>query len=192
MDTFFSILIAIGLAAACGFRIFVPPLVVGIADMLGWIDLASGMDWIGSPIAVTCFGIATVIEVAAYFIPAVNNLLDVIATPAAVIAGTVVGAGAIVDLPPLVQWTLAAIAAATVTGPIQVASASGRAATNVGTAGVGSPVFAILETIGSAVTAVLSVLIPIVAIGLVAALLGGAAWVFVRARRMLPARARQA
>lgn len=192
METTLGILIAIGLAAACGFRIFVPPLVAGVAHMLGWIDLAAGMEWIGSPVAVTCFAIATCVEIAAFFIPAVNNALDVIATPVAVIAGTIVAAGALVELPPFVQWTLAAIVAATVTGSIQVASASGRAATTAATAGTGSPVFSLVETIGSVVTAVLAVLVPIVAVILVALLLGAAGWVFMRARRLLRARAKAA
>jgi hypothetical protein len=192
METTLGILIAIGLAAACGFRIFVPPLVAGVAHMVGWIDLAAGMEWIGSPVAVTCFAVATCVEIMAYFIPAVNNALDVISTPVAVVAGTVVAAGALVDLSPFVQWTLAAIMAATVTGSIQVASASGRAAATATTAGAGNPVFSLVETIGSIVTAVLAVLVPVVAVILVALLLGAAGWVLIRVRRLLRARAKRA
>lgn len=192
MDTALGILIAIGLAAACGFRIFVPPLVAGIAHMLGWIELAGGMEWIGSPVAVTCFAVATCVELVAYLLPAVNNALDVIATPVAVIAGAVVAAGALVDLSPFIQWTLAVIAAAAVTGPIQLASASGRAAATATTAGAASPVFSLGESIGAAVTAVLAVLVPILAAILVALLLAAAVWIVLKARRLLRPRARPA
>ena len=188
MELTLGILIAVGLSAACGFRIFAPPLVAGAAHMLGWIDLATGMEWIGSPIAVTCFAIATCVEVTAYFIPAVNNALDVIATPAAFVAGIIVAAGAMVDLPPLVQWSLAAITAAAVTTPIQLASVSGRAATTATTAGTASPAFSLAETIGSTVTAVLSVVVPIIAAILVFVMLGVAVWTVLKTRQVLRAR----
>ncbi len=192
METAIGIMIAVGLAAACGFRIFVPPLVVGVAHMLGWVELASGMEWIGSPVAVTCFAVATCVEVAAYLIPVVNNALDVVTTPAAVVAGTVVASSTLVELSPFIQWTLAAIAAATVTGSIQVASASGRAATTTTTAGAGSPVFSFIETIGSVITAVLAVLLPIVAAILVLLLLGAATWILLKVRRWRRARVKAA
>lgn len=184
MEAMFGILIAVGLAAACGFRVFVPPLVLGVANMLGAIDLAAGMEWVGSPVAVTCFGIATAVEIAAYFIPAVNNVLDVMATPAAVIAGTIVAAGALIDLPPFAQWTLALIAATAVTGPIQLASAAGRATVTATTVGTASPAFSFAESVGSLATAVLAVLLPIVAVVLVILLLGGATWFILRLRRL--------
>ena len=112
METIFGIFIAIGLAAACGFRIFVPPLIAGVAHMMGWVDLAGGMAWIGSPVAVTCFAVATCLEIAAYFIPVVSNVLDVIATPAAMIAGAVVAASVVgrvaVDMG--LSWSLREVA----------------------------------------------------------------------------------
>lgn len=185
MDVVVGILIAVGLSAACGFRIFVPPLIAGAAHMLGWIELAPGMEWIGSPVAVTCFGVATIVEIAAYLVPVVNNALDVVLAPMAMIAGAVVAAGALVELSPFVQWTLAAIAAAAVTAPIRVASASGRAAATTTTGGAGNPLYSVFETIGSLVTSALAVVVPIVAAILVVVLLTASWWMFVRVRRIL-------
>jgi Domain of unknown function (DUF4126) len=53
---------------------------------------------------------ATIAEILAYYIPVVDNLLDSLATPAAFIAGTVVSAAVMTDVPPMVKWAAAVIA----------------------------------------------------------------------------------
>ena len=58
-------------------------------------------------------GVASVLEVGAYYIPVVDHLLDTIASPAAVVAGTV-AAGALLpfgaEMHPAVKWAAALIA----------------------------------------------------------------------------------
>src|SRR6187402_3193555 len=54
-----SILAALGLAAACGFRVFVPLFVVSLASRAGALDLSTGFAWIGSTPALVCFGTGT-------------------------------------------------------------------------------------------------------------------------------------
>src|ERR1051325_11800845 len=90
METVLSICIGIGLSAACGFRVFVPLLVMSIASLSGHLTLAHGFEWIGSYQALVAFAVATCVEIAGYYIPWVDNLLDTIATPAAIIPGTLV------------------------------------------------------------------------------------------------------
>ena len=87
-----SIALGIGLAAATGFRVFLPLLITSIATYAGYIPVSDGFSWIGTPAAVIMLSIAALAEVLAYYIPGVDNLLDTIATPAALIAGTVVSA----------------------------------------------------------------------------------------------------
>ncbi len=90
MEITLSILLGIGLAAACGFRVFVPFLIVSIAAMSGHLELTPGFEWIGTPYALAAFGAATALEIAAYYIPWLDNLLDAAATPAGLVqAGTV-------------------------------------------------------------------------------------------------------
>src|SRR5436853_235068 len=105
METILSLLIGIGLSAACGFRVFVPLLVVSVASHTGHLHLSSGFEWMGSDAALIAFAVATVLEVAAYYSPWLDNLLDTIASPAAVIAGTLVVL-AIGGLLSLVGWRL--------------------------------------------------------------------------------------
>src|SRR4029079_6096529 len=99
MDTVLSVLIGLGLAAACGFRVFVPLLVMSLASRaeVGHLVLADHFAWIGSTPALISFSVASVLEIAGYYIPWVDNLLDTVATPTAIVAGILVTASAMGD-----------------------------------------------------------------------------------------------
>jgi len=71
------------LAATAGFRVFVPMLVAGLAVRSGHLTVAEEMAWIGTTPALLSFGVATVLEAAAVQVPWLDNVLDVVATPAA-------------------------------------------------------------------------------------------------------------
>ncbi len=88
METILGLCIGVGLSAACGFRVFVPLLVMSIATLMGWYEPAKGFEWLAIPAVCAALGFATICEIAAYYVPWVDNLLDTIATPAAVVAGT--------------------------------------------------------------------------------------------------------
>ncbi len=161
-----SICLGVGLAAACGFRVFVPLLGISTAALAGQVDLASGFDWLGSWPALACFLTATILEIAAYYVPWIDNALDSIATPAAVVAGTVVAASVITDLSPLMQWTLAAIAGGGTAGLIQTSTVALRGASTVTTGGTANFLVATAELIASVCTTILAILLPILCVGL--------------------------
>src|SRR6266571_8977967 len=119
METLLSICVGIGLSAACGFRVFVPLLVMSIAALSGHLTLAHGFEWIGTYPAVVAFAVATCLEIAGYYIPWVDHLLDTVATPVAIIAGTLVSASMVTDLSPFLKWTLAIIAGGGAAGMVQ-------------------------------------------------------------------------
>ena len=98
METLLAIFVGIGLAAACGFRIFVPLLVMSVASLSGQLTLSPEFDWIGTYPALAAFTIATIFEIAAYYVPWLDNLLDTVAVPAATVAGTIVMASAVSDM----------------------------------------------------------------------------------------------
>src|SRR5207302_1413632 len=99
METLLSICVGIGLSAACGFRVFVPLLVMSIASLSGHLPLAHGFEWIGSYPALIAFSVATCVEILGYYIPWLHHVLDTIASPAAVVAGGVVSLGASLFFP---------------------------------------------------------------------------------------------
>src|SRR5262245_17449136 len=122
MELALSICLGIGLSAACGFRVFVPLLGMSAAALAGHLHLAPGFDWIGTWPALACFLTATILEIGAYYIPWLDNLLDSMATPAAVIAGSLITAAVVTDMSPLLKWSLAIIAGGGTAGVIQSTS----------------------------------------------------------------------
>lgn len=169
MDTAVSIALGIGLAAAVGFRVFVPLLVASIAAYTGHLHPDANFAWLGSVTAMTMLGVAALVEILAYYIPAVDNLLDTIMGPLALIAGTVVSAAVITDLPPLIKWGTAIIAGGGVAAITQGVTTLVRAKSTAFTAGLGNPVVSTAELIAAAVIALLALLAPLLAIALVAA-----------------------
>ena len=162
METLVSVALGIGLSAAVGFRVFVPFLVMSIASLAGFLPLSQGFEWIGTVPALLVFGTATVLEVLAYAIPWFDNLMDSIATPAAIIAGVIATASVITDLPPLLRWVVALIGGGGAAGLIQGTSALLRLKSTALTAGLGNPVLAVAELLGSLGTSVLAIAVPLV------------------------------
>ena len=171
METALSILVGLGLSAAVGFRVFVPLLIMGVAAQTGYLTLASGFAWIGSTPALIAFGVATVLEIAGYFIPWVDHVLDVIAAPAAVVAGTIATAGTVVNIDPFFRWTLAIIAGGGIAGLIHGLTGATRVVSTITSAGVTNPGVALAEAGSSVVLSVLAILLPVIAFAIVLALL---------------------
>ena len=161
METLLGIAIGIGLSAACGFRIFVPLLIMNLMALGGYIHLSPGFIWIGSHYATMAFATATILEVVGYYVPWMDHLLDIAATPIAIIAGTIVTASMVVDLPPFLKWTLSLIAGGGMAGLIQGSTSTLRLKSSLSTAGAANPVISTLELVGSTVTALLAILAPI-------------------------------
>jgi hypothetical protein len=162
-ETILSICIGIGLSAACGFRVFVPLLVASIAARTGHGVLASQFAWASSDAALIALGVATALEIAGYYIPWVDHLLDTIATPAAVTAGIVITGAMLSNMDPYLRWTLAVIAGGGVAGGVQAGTVLTRAASTATTGGLGNPLVATAELGLSLFTSVMAVLVPIIA-----------------------------
>ncbi|HEY7535638.1 MAG TPA: DUF4126 domain-containing protein [Thermodesulfobacteriota bacterium] len=163
MDTLLSICLGIGLSAACGFRVFLPLLIMSIASLTGLITLSPSFEWIGTYPALVSFGTASILEISAYYIPWLDNILDTVATPTAFIAGTVVMASTVADMSPFIKWTLALIVGGGVAGSIQGFTSLTRITSSVTTGGLGNPVLSTLEAGGSTVLSILSITLPILA-----------------------------
>jgi len=158
-----SLVMGIGLSASCGFRVFVPLLAASIATKMGILHLGDGFQWMGTTTAIIAFGAATIFEIAGYYIPFVDNVLDTITTPASVIAGTLLTASTILpDLDPMLKWGLGIIVGGGSAGIIQAGTALTRATSTVATAGVANPVVATAEHGLSIVGSILSLIIPFV------------------------------
>lgn len=166
-DLALSIVLGIALAAATGFRVFLPMLIVSGAANTGHLQLDSSFAWLGTPSALTMLSVAALAEVLAYYVPVIDNLLDTLATPAALIAGTIVSAAVMTDVPPMVKWTAAVIAGGGIAGLTQGLTGILRAHSTVLTGGLGNPVIATAELGGALLISFLALVAPAAAVALV-------------------------
>jgi hypothetical protein len=164
LDYLFAAALGISLAAAVGFRVFVPVLVVAIAARTGHLQLAHSFDWLTTNTAIAMLAVAAVVEVAAYYIPGVDNVLDALTTPLALIAGTLMVAAPLWDLPALLKWSVAVIAGGGAAGTTQVLTTVLRGKSTLATGGIANPVVSTAELGSSLLLAILALLLPVVAL----------------------------
>ena len=166
--------LGLALSAACGFRVFVPLLAMSIVSRAGLIELGESWVWISETWVLIAFAVATLLEIGAYYIPWLDNLLDSVTTPAAVVAGVIVSAaslGQIEDINPALQWMLAVIGGGGMAGTIQIGSALTRVASTTTTGGAANPVVSTAEAGGAVACSVLAVILPVLAVVLVLVLI---------------------
>lgn len=163
MESLLSVCLGLGLSAACGFRVFVPLLLMNLAARAGYLGLSESFEWIGSTPALVAFGVATGLEVGAYYLPWLDNFLDVVASPVAVVAGIVVSASVITGIDPFLKWTLAVIAGGGIAGAVQALTVGTRQVSSLTTAGLGNPLVSTLEMGSSVVLSLVSMVLPLLA-----------------------------
>ena len=158
-----SAFIGIGLAAATGFRVFLPMFAVSLASYMGWIPMNESFQWLsGLPTLITT-GIATIVEILAYYIPFVDHLLDTMSVPLATVAGSVMFASQFADVGTFPQWALALIAGGGTAAAISSGFAGTRAASTATTGGLGNSVVATTETAGAGLMSILALAAPVIA-----------------------------
>ena len=167
-----SLSLGLGLAAACGFRVFIPPLMMGVGSRLDLYSLEGSFVWVDDTWAIAIFTVATLLEIGGYFIPWIDNLLDTVATPAAIIGGIFVTSASLEgELDPSAQWTLSVIAGGSVSGVIQLGTVATRAVSTGTTGGLANPVISLIEAVASILCILISLflvaIIPIVIIFLI-------------------------
>ncbi len=168
MQIALSLALGVGLATAVGLRVFLPMLVVSLAAYTGHLHLGPGFAWLATAPALLMLAVAALIEIIAYYIPGVDNLLDTLATPAALIAGTVLSAAVMTDLPPLVKWTTAAIAGGGAAGITQGITSILRLKSTTLTAGLGNHALATTELGGALGLSLLALAAPVIAVAVAA------------------------
>ncbi len=164
LEQILAIMVGVALSATCGFRVFVPLLVMSISAHTGHLPEGVGFEWIGSTPALILLGTATLLEVGAYYIPWLDNLMDTVATPAAVVAGTVITASVIGDVSPMLKWAMALIAGGGAAGGVQGTTVLLRGASTATTGGIGNPVVSTAELGAAGVGAVVALFFPILVI----------------------------
>lgn len=160
-EIIFTVCLGVGLSAACGFRVFVPFLVVSLAGLHGYLHLTPSFQWIASYPALIVFSAATLFEILGYFIPWVDHALDTIAVPLATVAGVLISVSVFTDMNPLLKWTLAIIAGGGAAGFVQAGTVLLRTASTAATGGLANPLVALIELGGAVLLALAALFIPV-------------------------------
>jgi len=171
MEIILALCLGVTLSAASGFRLFLPPLALSLTALYGDLELSSGFQWVGTYPTAIALGIATIVEILAYYIPVVDNLLDTVEIPTAVAIGTLLTAANLGDVNPLLQWSLAAIAGGGTAGIIETFTAMTRVASTGMTGGTGNFLVATAEALSSGILSILALTILPLAVALVLGLL---------------------
>ena len=163
--------LGLGLAACSGFRVFVPLLAASVAYRSGYLTPATGFEWLGSWAALLTLAVATLAEIAGYYLPLVDHALDALTTPASFVAGTILMTSALPHLDPTLRWTLGVLVGGGTAGLVQTGTALLRGASTATTGGLANPVLATAENALAVGGVALTLLLPLVAAGLVLGLL---------------------
>ncbi|MBN1506555.1 MAG: DUF4126 domain-containing protein [Sedimentisphaerales bacterium] len=159
-----AVALGVGLAASAGFRVFVPMLVASIAAYLGVLPVQDGFNWLATWPAMICFGTATVLEIVAYYVPFVDNLLDSITTPLAVGAGTLLLTSVLPINHSLLKWTTGFIIGGGIAATVQGGSVLLRLLSSGLTGGMANPAVTTGEHAAAFGTSLLSLVIPFVVV----------------------------
>lgn len=168
--TLLAVALGVGIAAATGFRVFLPLLALGLGAHFGVVPLSDGFAWLADGGTLVALGVAAVVEVAAYYVPGVDHLLDTLAGPAALVAGALSVAAVMTDVPPALKWSIALIAGSGSAGLVQGATTLLRAKSGALTGGLGNPVVATGELGGAVGLSLLALFVPVIAVLAVVAL----------------------
>lgn len=171
IDWIMSACIGVGLAACCGFRVFVPLLMASVATKLGFIGTMAGFEWLGGWPALLGLSVATVFEVGAYYIPWLDNLLDTVATPASIIAGTLLSTSFLHIDNPVLHWGLGLMLGGSSAGIVQAGTSLLRLGTTATTGGLANPVVATGENVASFGLSLLTIFLPLIAVVIIALVL---------------------
>lgn len=173
MELFISICMGIGLAASSGFRIFIPLLAANIAALTGLHQFSGEFEWLNGWLAFYILLAASIAEIVAYYIPWLDNVLDHLAIPLAVAAGTLLSASFIsADWQPAFKWALALLAGGGTAGIIHSGMGLLRLGSTATTAGFANPVVTTAENSASIGFSALALLVPVLMLVIAVILVG--------------------
>ncbi len=176
LETLMAVSLGLGLAAASGFRVFIPPFLYGLSLRFEMLPISLPMtglsEWMASDFGLIILGAAMLIEILGYYIPWIDNLLDTIASPAAILAGVLMMSSTLSDTNPMIQWGISIIAGGGVSGTVQIGTVATRAVSTATTGGLANPVVSTVEAGACLLCTILALLLPIIALLLVIVLVG--------------------
>lgn len=193
-----ELLTGLGLATAAGLNAYIPLLALGLlARFTDLISLPHTWAWLENGWVMTIVAALLVVEIVADKVPALDTVNDTVQTFVRPTAGGIVfGSGTAAQTPAVTdpgafahsgQW-IPIVVGVVVALVVSLTKSTVRPAANVATAGVAAPVLSTLEDGISVALVFLAILIPVVALVVIALLV----WGFVKLLRRRKRRSRAA
>ena len=101
------------------------------------------------------------LQIGAYYIPWVDNFLDAVSGPAAVVAGSVVAASTFTDMDPLLKWSLAIIGGGGLAGLVKGTTTLARGTSTAATGGLANWILSTFELGASFLLSAFALLVPL-------------------------------
>ena len=184
-ETLLSLATGLGLSTAAGFNAYLPLLITGIlARTTDLITLAAPFDRLEEPVVLGAIAAIGVIDFVGDKVPPVDHVLHAVGLVVAPVSGAVLALSATsdTDVVPAVALIIGVLAAEATQG----ARTSVRPLSTVTTGGVGNPVLSLGEDGLSATLSFAAIIVPLVALVLVAAIVVLMVWAVRRVRRRRP------
>lgn len=162
VQTITATALGIALAACCGFRVFVPMLVAGLASKFQLFQFSDSFTWLSGTPALIALGAATIAEIAAYYIPFIDNILDTLSAPLAAIAGTLLATSVIPVDNEWMKWIIGIVAGGGSAGLISSGTGLLRLFSSKTTLGTGNAVVSTGENTAAIGGSILAFLIPVI------------------------------
>ena len=163
LNVLFALSAGVALAAATGFRAFMPIFALGIATRAGWAAIRPAEQWLAGDLALIALGTATVVELLADKIPVVDHALDVMATVIRPAAAWLVSFGVLTPFGQEWAGALATVLAGGAFG-VHTLKAQARVGSSLTTVGVANPLLSVIEDVIAFALSLVGILAPILAV----------------------------
>jgi hypothetical protein len=167
-DVALALALGIGLAACAGLRAWLPLLMAGGAARIGWLELGDSFGFLASNRALILFGVASVVEIAADKVPALDHVLDALSTVLRPAAGALLAASVMWPVSdPLTALALGVAVGAPVALVPHAAKSMFRVASTSVTAGMANPLVSLAEDGLVVFLFIVTVVVPVLMVTLV-------------------------
>ncbi len=150
----------ISIAAACGLRAFLPLLALAGGARLGLVQLSPSMAWLSGDAVIWALTTATIVELLADKIPALDHALDLVSTVLRPVAAAFAAWAGIVGLHPVLGMSAALIMGAGALG-VHALKAKTRLGSTALTLGTANPVLSFIEDAITVTISAVALLAPI-------------------------------
>lgn len=167
----YAFLAGLLLAAATGFRVFLPLCALSWMIRFDVIAVSDSFEWLANDAALIALSTAVVLEFIGDKFPAVDSALDSLGTILKPIAGAIVLTASLSEWNPVYATIIGIAAGGAAAEGIHLLKSSGRVVANMATLGIAAPVISLFEDVFTIFLIVAAVLFPLIALAILAVII---------------------